>query len=80
MMSFFLSKKVVNSCMGKAKDNNKDVIYIHVGSEIFISYGNYETSCVFYNPEPLARGYKIRNEFHNRLGVIKHTTRFINTV
>ena len=25
----------------------------------------YETSCVFYIPEPLARGYKTHNEFHN---------------
>ena len=25
---------------------------------IFISYGIYESSCVFYIPEPLARGYK----------------------
>ena len=31
---------------------------------MFISYGIYETSFVFYIPEPLARGYKIHNEFH----------------
>ena len=48
MMSFFLNKKVENSCMGTAKVNNIDVILC----------------CVFYIPEPLARGYKIRNEFH----------------
>ena len=31
---------------------------------IFISYGIYETRCVFYIPSPKARGYKIHNSFH----------------
>ena len=31
---------------------------------IFISYGIYETSCVFYIPSPKARGYKTHNSFH----------------
>ena len=31
---------------------------------IFISYSIYEMSCVFYIPEPLARGYKTHNSFH----------------
>ena len=38
--------------------------YIQDLKWMFISYGIYETSCVFYIPDPLARGYKIRNEFH----------------
>ena len=38
--------------------------YILVLKWIFISYGIYETSCVFYIPEPLAREYKTHNEFH----------------
>ena len=42
--------------------------FIHIGSHhlkwIFISYGFYETSCVFYIPEPLAKGYKTHKEFH----------------
>ena len=31
---------------------------------IFITYGIYETSCVFYIPSPKARGYKTHNLFH----------------
>ena len=31
---------------------------------IFISYGIYETRCVFYIPSPVARGYKTHNSFH----------------
>ena len=31
---------------------------------IFISYGIYETRCVFYIPSPKARGYKTHNLFH----------------
>ena len=31
---------------------------------IFISYGIYETRCVFYIPSPKARGYKTHNSFH----------------
>ena len=31
---------------------------------IFISYGIYETSFVFYIPEPLAKGYKTHNKCH----------------
>ena len=61
--------------MGTAKVNNIDVIYI--GSEwILISYGIYETSCVFYIPEPLARGYKIRNEFRKYRMKFKFHVRF----
>ena len=36
----------------------------------------YETSCVFYIPEPLARGYKTHNEFHNTSYGIKIHLRF----
>ena len=31
---------------------------------VFISYSIYATSCVFYIPEPLVKGYKTRNEVH----------------
>ena len=31
---------------------------------IFISYGIYETRCVFYIPSPKARGHKTHNSFH----------------
>ena len=31
---------------------------------ILISYGIYETRCVFYIPSPKARGYKTHNSFH----------------
>ena len=31
---------------------------------IFISYGIYETRCVFYIPPPKAQGYKTHNSFH----------------
>ena len=30
----------------------------------FLSYGIYETRCVFYIPSPKARGYKTYNSFH----------------
>ena len=36
----------------------------------------YETSCVFYIPEPLARGYKTHNEFHNTSYGMKIHLRF----
>ena len=36
----------------------------------------YKTSCVFYIPEPLARGYKTHNEFHNTLYGMKIHLRF----
>ena len=36
----------------------------------------YETSCVFYIPEPLARGYKAHNEFHNTSYEMKIHLRF----
>ena len=36
----------------------------------------YETSCVFYIPEPLARGYKAHNEFHNTSYGMKIHLRF----
>ena len=37
---------------------------------------NYETSCVFSIPEPLARGYKTHNNFHNSLYGMKIHLRF----
>ena len=36
----------------------------------------YETSCVFYIHEPLARGYRIHNEFHNTSYGMKIHLRF----
>ena len=36
----------------------------------------YETSCAFYIPEPLARGYKTHNEFHNTSYGMKIHLRF----
>ena len=36
----------------------------------------YETSRVFYIPEPLARGYKAHNEFHNASYGMKIRLRF----
>ena len=36
----------------------------------------YETSCVFYIPEPLARGYTTHNEFHNTSYGMKIHLRF----
>ena len=36
----------------------------------------YETSCVFYIPEPLARGYNTHNEFHNTSYGMKIHLRF----
>ena len=39
----------------------------------------YEKSCVFYIPEPLARGYKTHNEFHNMARGYKTHNSFHNT-
>ena len=36
----------------------------------------YETSCAFYIPEPLARGYETHNEFHNTSYWMKIHLRF----
>ena len=42
------------------------VYYIYrISNEFSFHTMYYETSCVFYIPEPLARGYKTHNEFHN---------------
>ena len=39
----------------------------------------YETSCVFYIPEPLARGYKTHNKFHNTsYGMKIHSRSFLS--
>ena len=41
------------------------VAYIYrISNEFLFHTKYYETSCVFYIPEPLARGYKAHNDFH----------------
>ena len=60
--------------------NNKTIacVWMYIGSQMnFHSIRCiYETSCVFYIPEPLARGYKTHNEFHNTSYWMKIHLRF----
>ena len=65
---------------GAAKIAQKVIKYTHnlyrISNEFSFHTMYYETSCVFYIPEPLARGYKTHNEFHNTSYGMKIHLRF----
>ena len=63
-------------CYGENINHSKSTHKYKISNEFSFHTMYYETSCVFYIPEPLARGYKTHNEFHNTSYGMKIHLRF----